>query len=207
MAQLVTPLVPTGTLPRSRFRRLRGEQETVPTSDATSLEAGSEREERVTLAHVRTLETALEEQVRRVAQLTEELAAERARPRDDVRQVAATVEGLRVAFGRDPLAQRLLARVDAALDRLVAPDVIVRTPVTTAPDRGDRSRPDATRELPAVTETPGAPAAATATTGSDTATVPDGAAGDSAETAVRVAPVPPLEEPDTGRRTRRGRRR
>src|SRR3546814_1485874 len=87
------------------------------------------------------LEVALEEQVRRVAELTEELAVAQARPREDVRRMAATVEGLRIAFGKDPVAQRLLSRIDAALDRLVSPSELVRVPLP-QPNSQPNNQPD-----------------------------------------------------------------
>src|SRR3546814_10928549 len=55
--------------------------------------------------------------------------------------MAATVEGLRIAFGKDPVAQRLLSRIDAALDRLVSPSELVRVPLP-QPNSQPNSQPD-----------------------------------------------------------------
>ena len=142
--------------------------------------AASDRDPRPTLAHVQVLELALEEQVRRVSELTEELAAARARHQELLRRLAATVEGLRLAFGKDPKAQRLLTRIDAALDRSSRPGELVRL---------------------AIPEPPAAPLTAVAG-------VPDSVPGEatSSVTSVepRVLPVPPLAEEPVEVRGRRG---
>lgn len=150
--------------------------------------------DRVTAAHVRVLEAALEEQVRRVAELSDELAAERARPSADLARIFATVEGLRVAFGRDAVALRLLARIDAALDRLAGPDGPVRVPL---PEQPPAQRPDQRPEV--VTGS----TVGTADSSERDQPVDD---ADTSDTRPRVEPLPALpQEPEVSKR-RRGRR-
>ncbi|PVG81528.1 hypothetical protein DDE18_16060 [Nocardioides gansuensis] len=177
MAQLVVPYgakAPFGARLLSRRRTADVVSPAAPGTDAA--------DPRTTRAHIRVLEAALEEQVRRVAELTDELVAARARPHEDVRRIAATVEGLRLAFGKDPMAQRLLARVDAALDRLVEPGELARVPL-----------PRARAERPPVASPP--------------VTTPERAepADDAGEP--MVLPVPAAPEPTVEPRRRRGQRR
>lgn len=188
MAHLVVspgarPVLGTGRLSRRLTKSLAGatQAHVVPEPDA---------DPRTLAAHVRVLEAALEEQVRRVAELTEELEAVRARPHEDVRRMSATVEGLRVAFGKDPVAQRLLARIDAALDRLVEPGELVRVPLPEQPPAAGR------------TATAPAPTQVNAATDDAATSRPDAPAG---PLAPRVAPIP-ATEPDPAPQRRRGRR-
>lgn len=200
MAQLV---VTPGTRP-ALGARLLSRRRTADTLSAVEQVAHEETTDpRTTLAHVRVLEATLEEQVRRVAELTEALAIEQARPHEDVRRVSATVEGLRVAFGKDAIAQRLLARIDAALDRLVEPGALVRVPL---PDpEPARSTTRAATPAAGATASPIEPPAGTA------ADEPaDDAGDDTAEqqtpSTTRVLPLPAEVEPTTAHR-RRGLRR
>src|SRR3546814_14192450 len=75
-----------------------------PIESARTVEAADPR---TTLAHIRVLEVALEEQVCLVAELTEGLAVAQARHSEDGSRMAAPVVGLRISFGKDPVAQRL----------------------------------------------------------------------------------------------------
>lgn len=178
MAQLVVPhgvKAPLGARLLPRRRTVDAALSASPGTDAA--------DPRTIRAHVRVLEAALEEQVRRVAELTDELAAVRARPHEDVRRMAATVEGLRLAFGKDQTAQRLLARMDAALDRLVEPGELVRVPLPKA--REERS-----------------PTASRAAVAAPDHTEPE---ADQREPAVLPVPAPP--EPPVEARRRRGQRR
>lgn len=153
---------------------------------------------RTTIAHVQVLEAALEEQARLVAELTEQLALERARPHEPVRRVAATVEGLRVAFGKDPVAERLLARIDAALDRLVAPGELLRVPLP---------EPTTTQPTAEGSTRTAAHALVVQSGAGSTSPQPTAAAADGTPELDRVLPVPVEPETRTEPRRRRGIRR
>lgn len=195
MTQLV---VTYGSRPPFGARLLSRRRTTIGTPALRHLDTTTDP--RTTLAHVKVLEATLEEQVHRVTELTEQLRAAQARPHEDVRRMAATVEGLRVAFGKDPVAQRLLSRIDAALDRLVAPADLVRVPLR---------EPRAVRDIdtaPAgtastLTATPGPSGPDERTASSSTAVTAD------TPEAPRVLPVPSPPEPTSEPRRRRKLRR
>lgn len=193
MAQLAVTPPMTGPADARRTRLSWPRRSPASTTDARAAAVTELTDQRAVLAHLRVLEAALEEQVREVARLTLALEAERARPLEQVRRVSATVEGLRVAFRRDPVAQRLLARIDVALDRLVEPGGFTRVPL---PD----DRPSAT--------TSAAPRPSTRATAVRPAPQGQGDDGTVAatKTAARVEPIPAEPEPADELR-RRGRLR
>lgn len=191
MAQLAVPPPMTGPAGARRTRLSWPRRSPACTTDAGAAPVTELTDQRAMLAHVRVLEAALEEQVREVARLTSALEAERARPLEQVRRISATVEGLRVAFRKDPVAHRLLARIDAALDRLVEPGAFTRVPL---PD----DRPSAT--------TPAAPRPSTRAAAVSSAPKGDHGLVAATETAARVEPIPAAPEPADGPR-RRGRLR
>lgn len=195
MTQLV---VTHASRPPFGARLLSRRRTTIGTPALTHLDTTTDP--RTTLAHVKVLEATLEEQVHRVTELTEQLRAAQARPHEDVRRMAATVEGLRVAFGKDPVAQRLLSRIDAALDRLVAPADLVRVPLREPRAvRDSDTAPAGTAST--LTATPGPTGPDERTASSSTAVTAD------TPEAPRVLPVPSAPEPTSEPRRRRKLRR
>ena len=101
----------------------------VPAHDEVELDALSDV--RVLRLQVKALENALEEQSARVLELQAQVLAPNP-DEDAITRMLLTIKGLRAAMADDPVADRVLSRVEAAIRRLEAA-VIAARPVLPEP--------------------------------------------------------------------------
>jgi hypothetical protein len=172
-------------------------------------------DERVTLLHIRTLETALEEQSAQLTAAQTQLE-HRSLAGRDVERVLLTIGALRERVNGSPDSERILNRVEAAINRLApasgpgrpalpSPVMSARSLAPAAAAQGAATEPDAVPAgaTPPPAPEPSHPAPAGATPPDDVFLLTPQEIAPAGDGRVLPVPAPPVQPAPRGKRWRR----